>query len=165
MIEDSNDIIAYAHIYSWQGTSVGAIHYYCELRCGSRSEKATAPLTERHATYLNKENRRRGYKGRFYHTGKEYDGFLERDEAVAAALSTYKVFFPQARCLLEGRHSTVTAFPVLALDGPDSTKDKLNEIAEHVESLDDWREEDPFVEEWEKLLAATLGLEWVPWIG
>ena len=162
MIRDPDNVIVYAHIYSYKGMSLGAIHYYCEFRCGGETTKATAPLSVEHATCLNKENRRRGYKTEFYRPGKDHDGFLEYDDAVGATL-TYKSKFPQARCLLLGTHSAVMAFPVLALDGPESVRKKLNSIAEQAKGLP-WKKADPMVEEWEKTLAVTLQLDWVPWI-
>jgi len=163
MIDDPENTIAHAYIYTWQGMSIGAIHYYAELRCGDAIVKATAKLTERHAAYLNEENRRRGYKTRFYYPGKEYGGFLERQEAVDAAIATYKAHFPQARCLLLGQPSYIEPFPVLALDGPAEAMARLNEIAERAAPLP-CEAQGPFTEEWEKLLAETLGLEWVPWM-
>lgn len=162
MIRDPEHLIAHAYIYTWQGMSLGAVHYYAELKCGEGNVKATAKLSQRHAIYLNQEARRSGHKWIMYHPGQDYDGFLERQDAVDAAIATYKVHFPQARCLLLGNRSYVEPFPVLDLDGPGEVKDALNKIAEEAAPLP-CEEQDPFTEEWEKLLAGTLGLEWVPW--
>ena len=162
MIRDPNNIIAYAHIYTWQGMSLGAVHYYAEIQCGGETVKALGALTQEHATYLNKENRRRGFRIERYHAGKMYDGFLERQEAVDAARDSYKNHFPHARCLLLGRHTSIEPFPVLDLDGPAEVLDELNEIAVIATTLS-CEEVEPLTKKWEKLLAGALGLEWVPW--
>lgn len=163
MIRDPNNIIAYGDIYSWQGVSLGAIHYYGEICCGGRTTKVLGALTQEHATYLNKENFRRGFKITRYHPGKLYDGFLERQEAIDAAIGAYKNDFPQARCLLLGQHTYIEPFPVLELDGPADVFDRLNEIAAMSRPLS-CEDREPLTEEWEKLLAQTLGLEWIPWM-
>lgn len=163
MIRDPDNIIVYADIYSWQGMSFGAIHYYSELRCGRETKKVEWPLTQKHATYLNKENRRRGFSGTWYQRGTEYDGFLEYEDAMKATLARYKEYFPQARCLLLGKSSTVKPFPVAELDGSNEIKNKLNEIAKQAEPLS-CEDTEPLTDEWEQLLAKVLGLEWVAWL-
>jgi len=163
MIKDPNGVIAYIDVYTWQGMSIGAIHYYAKLTCGSENVELKGKLTQRHATYLNKENRQRGYDWDMYKPGDVYGGFVERQEAIDLAIKTFKHHFKQARCLLLGKRAFIEPKPVLAMDAPDDTINALNLIATASEGLS-CEEQDPLNDEWEQLLAQALGLEWTSWL-
>jgi len=112
--------VAYLRIYTWQGMSLGAQHWYAELDMRDASAvKVKGPLTQRHATILNKDLQRRGYSMR-YKRGTMYDGFLDWEEAANRGIEQWQEVFPGTTILLLGRASSGSPMPIIhAPEGTD----------------------------------------------
>lgn len=166
MIRDPNNALVHAEVSTWQGISIGAVHYYVTLKCGDKEVELECVLTERHAARLNKEARQMGYAMK-YAPGGKYRGFLEREEAIAAAVAEWRGCFPWGRCLLLGRRVFIRPFRVLEADVEPGVVEALNAVVEVygavIDAVSSKQVEDVFIAEWEKLLAGALGLEYAPW--
>ena len=112
MIKCSEKVV-YLDITTWQGSSVGAVHWYGELKQkGQRPITLEAPLSTSHATYVNKQAQRRGL-GIPYEPGDMYSGFMEREHVIGLARACWKIVYPDAVLLLEGRTGIVEPMPIL----------------------------------------------------
>ena len=106
--------VVYLRIYTWQGMSLGAQHWYAELDMrGASAVKVKGPLTQQHATIVNKDLRRQGYSMR-YKRGYMYDGFLEWEEAANRGIEQWQEVFPGTDVLLLGRASSGSPMPIIA---------------------------------------------------
>lgn len=110
-----NDKVAYLRVYTWQGMSLGAQHWYADLDMrGASKVKVEAPLTQHHATLLNKEARRSGYRAVLYKRGEMYGGFLRRADAIRHGMKQWPEAFPGTTVLLQGRAVSGSPMPILS---------------------------------------------------
>ena len=115
--------IVYLHITTWQGISLGAIHYYGKLHGGGREVKLQHPLTAEQAAQVNKSAFAEGMAFGFK-VGEMYHGFDDRQEIIRLARSTWREHFPDADVLVVG--NPCVAEPQRVLHGPKRFKAKVN---------------------------------------
>ncbi len=107
-------------IYTWQGTSIGAIHYYAELHSWDFNDKRgrsvgdlgrlERPLNAHDAAKIN-EQLRQTYSDKYYEMYKVQPGemdyrFETREQALEEALKQWLVIFPDAEALVDYKDDT-----------------------------------------------------------
>jgi len=111
----------YLKITSWAGISIGAIHFYGELRARNpyRCVELSNTLTVASAKRLNR-HRRDDFRGEDwnYRAGMKVNGFDTEQEIIDLAIKTYKTHFPEGTVLILG--DPVYAEPQKIIDGPKS---------------------------------------------
>src|SRR5512136_161848 len=88
--------IVYLEIDSWIGTSIGATHFYGELKSNGKHIELKRCLTLHQARELQK-------KDWPVEAGDLFHGFDTKDEIISLAITTYKEHFPEADILIQGR--------------------------------------------------------------
>ena len=144
----------YLRITSWSGISIGAIHYYGELKARNpyRAIELKRTLTAASARRLTKQHG----KDFQYRAGYETIGFETEQEIIDLAIKTYKTHFPEATVLILG--DPVYAEPQKIIDGPKSAikkADKLRAKYEECGEERNWRMSDSICDEWDKLLESA----------
>src|SRR3990167_6329937 len=144
----------YLKITSWAGISIGAIHYYGELKARNpyRAIELNRTLTAASARRLTKQHG----KDFQYRAGYETIGFETEQEIIDLAIKTYKTHFPEATVLILG--DPVYAEPQKIIDGPKSAikkADKLRAKYEECGEERNWRMSDSICDEWDKLLESA----------
>jgi hypothetical protein len=132
----------FIEITTWMGMSLGAIHYYGELK-GYKSEDEGSRigivlehgLTQREATVLNKAG---DFHYALYKKGAMYRGFSSKEEIIELGLKVWKEYFPNATILILGRN--YAAEPQKVLVGPPNYMEKVNAWVEQFPH-GDWIEE------------------------
>ena len=149
----------YLKITSWAGTSIGAIHFYGELRARNpyRCVELSNTLTVASAKRLNR-HRRDDFRGEDwnYRAGMKVNGFDTEQEIIDLAIKTYKTHFPEGTVLILG--DPVYAEPQKIIDGPKSAikkADKLRAKYEECGEERNWRMSDSICDEWDKLLESA----------
>lgn len=117
--------IVHLEIRSFRGISIGATHYYGELKGHVdghyKSVDLEYAMTAQQAKALTKKDfEERGYQRMRYSPGDMYAGFDTMDDVRAEAIRQYKTHFPKAEMLVEGHAAYYERKPVL--DPPDMGK-------------------------------------------
>ena len=142
----------YLKITSWAGTSIGAIHFYGELRVRNpyRAIELKRTLTTASARRLTKQHG----KDFQYRVGYQTIGFETEQEIIDLAIKTYKTHFPEATVLILG--DPVYAEPQKIIDGPKSVIKKAEGLCAKYEGYrKDYRMADYICNEWDKLLESV----------
>lgn len=94
--------IVYLRIYSYRGLSIGASHYYAELKGYDGNDlivhNLEKTLTPHEAAKLNDGSE----YGLLYKAGQKYNGFNSEEELIKLAMDCFKTTFPDARILIRG---------------------------------------------------------------
>ena len=156
--------ICYLEITTWQGISLGAQHFYGELRTSddyNDSAKLERKLTPRAAAAMNKSRRNMGLMELHYRAGQMFNGFDTREEIIALAVKTYREHFSKTTILVLGDRAVAEPCPVL--DGPDGVKvtaQKLYDENEKIHAQSWWdkrknrKRMDELCKEWDRLMEA-----------
>jgi len=121
--------VVYLEITSWIGMSIGATHYYGELKCGDKKVDLLHPLTRKEAANLNKES----LFDYMYKAGENYPGYVNRDKLIKQAIKTFIDHFPTADILISGR--SYCADPQEILVGPEDLKEFVNSLVKEADSF------------------------------
>jgi len=89
----ADKLICYLNITTWQGISIGAIHYYGSLNF--RTKKITL---KRKVTKQDIEQK----KERFLTIGDSTEGFNSEEDLISLAKKQWKKHFPEAKALVLG---------------------------------------------------------------
>ena len=130
--------VVYCGITSWKGRVQGAEHYYVDLvqKVYPRNEVSLRHnLTGTEADRLNRRN-----PDKRWEAGEEVRYFFDRDRAVRAAVTQYKLLFPGAIILVEGDCCTYEPQPIL--DGPQEVMEAINELYKQAEEIYWWEEDE-----------------------
>jgi len=94
-------------IYSWEGMSIGATHYYAEIRDPDFRSKGNVKhkMTIAEATAVNKKNRRM-YNDELYELymatpGDETEGFDTKEDAITEAVKQWLEYAPAGSKLID----------------------------------------------------------------
>jgi hypothetical protein len=108
-------IIGHLHINSWRGISIGAVHWYADLRVHDKEKELEEkiqlerPYTAKEAAALNAEAKEQGYMSRMYRTGQLTEGFNTEASAIKLGIKTFKTKYPDG-ILFKGDHCTCSAW-------------------------------------------------------
>jgi len=147
----------YLKITSFRGLSLGAVHYYGELRARNpyRCVELSNTLTVASAKRLNKQ-RRDEFRGEDwnYRVGMKVNGFDTQQEIIDLAIKTYKTHFQDATILIRG--DPVYAEPQEIIDGKRSVIVKANKLCNKYKEYEkDYRMADSICDEWDKLIESV----------
>lgn len=116
--------VCYLDISSFQGLSIGAIHFYGELRCdGNRVELIHHLTTEEAIERTKRERADMGSEYR-YKRGDKSRGFTTEEQIIDLACRTWHKHFPDADVLILG--DNCVAEPQRVLVGPKEFKTQIN---------------------------------------
>ena len=144
----------YLKITSWAGISIGAIHFYGELRARNpyRVIELKRTLTTASARRLTKQHG----KDFQYRVGYQTIGFETEQEIIDLAIKTYKTHFPDATILIRG--DPVYAEPQEIIDGKKSVIVKANKLRDKYKEYEKayrYRMADFICNEWDKLIESV----------
>jgi hypothetical protein len=126
--------VVYAHVYTWQGMSIGATHWMGKLQArGCDSVVLTRQMTAEEAEALSKKD---GFTTGFYAAGKETERFLSSNSVYHEARRRWLEHFPLAVLLIAGRASN--ADPQRILLGPPGAMERLNALTDRSETIGYW---------------------------
>jgi len=132
-------MIVYCEIMTYIGTAVSwAEHWYANLvcdrgpgkSCDRRELKQT--LTDSGAARMT----RREDDGTTWEAGEETNKFFEEEDVRREAIRQYKLLFPDATILVDGRHGVCDPQPVL--DGPADVMETANWFVEQANAAGWW---------------------------
>jgi len=156
--------ICYLEITTWQGVSIGAQHFYGELKTSDDYKDSVSlerKLTPRSAAAMNKSRRRMGLMELGYRAGQMFNGFDTREEIMTLSVKTHREHFPKTTILVLGDRAVAEPCPVL--DGPDelkATAKKLYDENERLHTQGGWdkrenrKRMDELCKEWDRLMEA-----------
>ena len=108
-MQDNN---VYLHIFSWAGLSIGAIHWYGELRFrGHSTGRIERPLSEEDAIQLNRRLRLTHsedmYKLYKVQAGEMDNRFDREEQVIEAAKEQWMDMFPEGERLVKYREPDI----------------------------------------------------------
>ena len=144
----------YLKITSWAGISIGAIHFYGELKARNpyRAIELKRTLTTASARRLTRQHG----KAFQYLAGYQTIGFETEQEIIDLAIKTYKTHFPEATILILG--DLIYAGPQKIIDGPKSIVKKVDGLIakyREYENEKDYRMAENICNEWDKLIESV----------
>ena len=134
--------IAYAHIYTYRGLSLGAVHWAGEIKArGCDSIELKRTLTAAEAKTLSKKD---GVKCA-YKAGSRSTRFLSRNSVQKEAEREWLRHFPLAVLLIAGR--AACADPQQVLIGPPEMKARLNALVKRAQEIGYWDRDENAMQE------------------
>lgn len=117
---------AHLQIDSWAGISLGASHFYGNLRFEDDRKELTYKLTAAQAARLDDG----------YQAGDSTERFFTEEAVIERALSAWQRLFPRAKVLLLGNSSYIEPKLILGMPGaPDAILMELSGIYLAAESI------------------------------
>lgn len=145
----SSNLVVYLEISSWEGMSLGAVHYYGKLHHDGKEIRLKKFLSAADAEYLSKKDNWR------WKEGDSTERFRSKRELVGLALEVWRKRFSGAVILVEGNHCY--AEPQTVLDGPADVKNAINKLARKAESVGYWDGDadamESICDEWDAIMA------------
>lgn len=135
-------MVVHLDVSTWQGISIGAVHYYVSVyyetpteRYGLKIIELERPLSQDEAKRMNKEARERGYLSNMYTAGDMTEGFDTEAQAVAAGIKYYKDNF--VGILYDGGYATHSGWKKIIAYDPDLEELalRMNKLATEFQAL------------------------------
>lgn len=88
-------VIGHLDVTTWQGISIGATHWYCDLTVEENNKKVEdielkRPIGAAEAAALNKEDKANGLLGSYHKRGNMTTGFMTKEAAIKAGVDYFK---------------------------------------------------------------------------
>lgn len=124
---------AHLEIHTWVGTSIGAEHYYGEIKFYGKDKKlqrhsVTHAMTAKEAKELNRKDRDVLHLSGRYKPGDETSRFSTEQEVVKSAIEWFKANHP-AEFLIQSAWACCSAAPLLVWPDTFQHAEQVNALA------------------------------------
>lgn len=133
-------VIGHLEVSTWQGISIGAVHWYCKVIVEENDTdvervEIQRPLTAKEAATLNKEEQERGLLFSHNKAGDLTEGFITEEEAIKAGTDYFASKYKGV--LYDGGYACCSAWKKVILCQPQFAElaNKMNLIADKFQAL------------------------------
>jgi hypothetical protein len=145
-------MLVYLDISTWRGLSIGAVHYYGQLKSYGKSYRQIVLMRKVTPAVVDELTDADGNCS--YKVGWETERWRSKRALRQAAIRYFKKHYPiEGALLIEGQSAYAEPQPVLC--GPKTVKDAINKLCRQAERCGYWDNEETMgriCNEWEKLI-------------
>lgn len=142
------------NVTTWQGISIGAVHWYAKLYYEVDNKLETVEITRKmpakEARERSKQAKEEGYRSTLYRAGEETEGFNTEQEAIQAGIDYFKKHFDGVLYL--GEYASCSAWKrVIYWKEPHAALVKeMNEISDKFIAVDGYEGDEKEAEKLDK---------------